>query len=158
MKFNPYLQFSSVQCLSPVQLFATPWTTAHLVSLSMANSPSLLKFMSIESVMPSNHLILYSPLLLLPSIFPSIRVFPMSRFFPSGVQTKYWIFSFSISPFNEYSGLISFKIDWFDPLAVQGTLKNLLQCHNLKASILWCSESGKVEVVIPMHYKVYVTN
>ena len=110
--------------------------------------------MSIESMMPSNHLILYSPRLLLPSIFPSIRVFPMSRFFPISCA-KYWIFSFSISPFNEYSGLIFFRIDWFDPLAVQGTLKSLLQCHNLKASILWCSESGKVEVVIPLHCKVY---
>ena len=97
------------------------------------------KFMSIESMMPSNHLILCRPLLLLPSVFPSIRVFPMSRFFPPGGQTKYWILSFSISPSNEYSGLISFRIDWFDLLAIQDTLKSLLQCHNLKASILLCS-------------------
>ena len=113
------LQFSSVQSLSCVQLFATPWTAAHQASLSITSSQSLLKFMSNESVMPSNHLILCCPLLLLPSIFPSIRVFIR--------WPKYWSFSFSISPSNKYSGLISFRMDWLDLLAVQGTLKNLLQ-------------------------------
>ena len=113
------LQFSSVQSLSCVQLFATPWTAADQASLSITSSQSLLKFMSNESVMPSNHLILCCPLLLLPSIFPSIRVFIR--------WPKYWSFSFSISPSNKYSGLISFRMDWLDLLAVQGTLKNLLQ-------------------------------
>ena len=121
---------SSVQLLSRVQLFAAPWTAALQASLSITNSRSLLKFMSIESVMPFNHLILCCPLLLLPSIFPSIRVF-----FNKSVLCirwpKYWSFSFSISPSNEYSGLISLKIDWFD-LAVQGTLKRLLQ-HQFKS-------------------------
>ena len=101
-------------------------------------SRSLLKFTSIESVMPSNHFILCLPLLLLPSIFPSIRVFPSESVLHIR-WPKYWSFSFSISPFNEYSGLISFRIDWFDILAVQGTLKSLLQYHSLKTSILWCS-------------------
>ena len=117
-----------------VQLFATPWTAARQASLSFTISQSLLKLMSIESVMPSNHLILCCPLFLLPSIFPSISVFSSE----STLQTrgpKYWSFSFSISPCNEYSGLISFRIDWFDLLAVQQTLKSLLQHHNLKASI-----------------------
>ena len=120
---------SSVQLLSHVQLFAMPWTVAHQASLSITNSWSLLKLMSIESVIPSNHLILCCPLLLLPSIFSSIRVF--SNVSSSHQVAKYW--SFSISPSNEYSGLISFRIDWFDLLAVQGTLKSLLQHH--KASI-----------------------
>ena len=120
---------SSVQSLSRVQLFAMPWTVAHQASLSITNSRSLLKLMSIESVIPSNHLILCCPLLLLPSIFSSIRVF--SNVSSSHQVAKYW--SFSISPSNEYSGLISFRIDWFDLLAVQGTLKSLLQHH--KASI-----------------------
>ena len=116
----------------------TPWTAVHHVSLSITNSQSLLKLMSIESMMPSNHLILCHPLLLLPSIFPRIRVF-------SNESTlhirwpKYWSFSFSISPSNEYSGLISFRIDWFDLLVLQGTLKSLLQQHNSKTLILWCS-------------------
>ena len=129
------VQFSSVQSLSPVQLFATPWTAAHQASLSIINSQSLLKLMSIELVMPSNRLILCHPLLLPPSIFASIRVF-------SNESTlcirwpKYWSFSFSISPSNEYSGLISFRMDWLDLLAVQGTLKSLLQHHSSKASIL----------------------
>ena len=122
-----------VQRLSRVQLFVTPWTAAHQASLSFTNSRSLLKLMSIESVMPSNHLILCRPLLLLPSIFPGIRVF--SNELALHIRwPKYW--SFSISPFNEYSGQISFRMDWFDLLAVQGTLKNLLQHHSSKASIL----------------------
>ena len=118
--------FSSVQSLSRVQLFVTPWTAAHQASLSITNSQSLLKFMSIKLVMPSNHLILCRPLLLLPSIFPSIRVFSNE----SALRIRwpqYWSFSFTISPSNEYSGLISFKIDWLDLLAVQGTLKNLFR-------------------------------
>ena len=127
-----------VQWLSRVRLFATPWAAARQASLSITNSWSLLKLMPIESVMPSNHLILCRPLLLLPSIFPSIRVFSNE----SVLQIrwpKYWSFSFSISPSNKYSGLISFRIDWLDLLAVQGTLKSLLQHHSSKASILPCS-------------------
>ena len=127
-----------VQALSHVRFFATPWTVACQASLSIANSQSLLKLMSIESVMPSNHLILYCPPLLLPSIFPSIRVFSNESVFCIR-WLKYWSFSFSISPSNEYSGLISFRIDWFDLLEVQRTLKSLLQHHSSKASILWCS-------------------
>ena len=129
------LQFSSVQSLSRVQLFATPWTTARQASLSITNSRSSLRFTSIESVMPSNHLFLCHPLLLLPSIFPSIRVFSNE----SALHIrwpKYWSFSFKISPTNEHPGLISFRIDWLDLLAVQGTLKSLLQHHSSKASIL----------------------
>ena len=121
--------------LSHVQLFATPWTAARQASLSITNSRNLLKLMSIELVMPSNHLILCCPLLLLPSIFPSIRVFS-NELILSIRWPKYWSFSFSISPSNDYSGLISFRIDWFDLLAVQGTLKSLLQHHSSKASIL----------------------
>ena len=113
------IHFSSVQMLSPVQLFVTPWTAACQASLSITNSRSLLKLMSIKSVMPSNHLILSHPLLLLPSIFPSIRVFSNESVLPIR-WPKYWSFSFSISPSNEYSGLISFRIDWLDLLAVQG--------------------------------------
>ena len=128
-------QFSSVQSLSRVQLFATPWTAACQASLSITNSRSLLKLMSIESVMPSNDFILCRPLLLLPSIFPSIRVFSNESALCIR-WPKYWSFSFSISPSNEYSGLISFRIDRFDLLAVQGTLKSLLQHHSSKASIL----------------------
>ena len=116
----PASMFSSVQSLSQIQLFVTPWTAAHQASLSITNSQSLLKLMSIESVMPSNHLILCHPLLLLPSIFPSIRVLSNESVFHIR-WPKYWSFSFSISPSNEYSGLISFMIDWFDLLAVQGT-------------------------------------
>ena len=119
-----FLIFSPVQLLSHVRLFTTPWTATHQASLSITNSWSLLKLMSIKLVMPSNHLILCRPLLLLPSIFPSIRVFSNE----STIQIrwpKYWSFSFSISPSNEYSGQISFRIDWFDLLAVQGTLKTL---------------------------------
>ena len=131
-------RFGSVQSLSRVRLFATAWTAACQASLSITNSQSLLKLMFIESVMPSNHLILCRPLLLLPSIFPSIRVFSNESALPIR-WPKYWSFSFSISPSNEYSGLNSFRMDWFYLLAVQGTLKSLLQHHSSKASILWCS-------------------
>ena len=127
--------FSLVQMLSRVQLFAIPWTEAHQASLSITNSQSVLKLMSIKSVMPSNHLILCCPFILLPSIFHSIRV--ISRESLILIRwTKYWSFSFSISPSNEYSGLISFRINWFHLLAVQGTLKSLFQHHRSKASIL----------------------
>ena len=129
------LWFSSVQSLSCVRLFATPWTAAHQASLSITSSLSLLKLMSIESAMLSNPLILCGPLLLPPSIFPSIRVFSESVLHIR--WPKYWSFSFSISPSNEYSGLISFRMDWLDLLAVQGTLKSSLQHHSSKASILW---------------------
>ena len=124
--------------LSCVQLFATPWTAAHQASLSITNSWSLLKLISIESVMPSNHLILCHPLLLLPSIFPSIRVFSKESVLHIR-WPKYWSFNVSICPSNEYSGLISFRIDWSDLLVVQGTLRSLLQHYNSKASILQSS-------------------
>ena len=129
---------SSVQSLSRIQLFATPWTAACQASLSIINSQSPPKAMSIESVMPSNHLILCHPLLLLPSIFPSISVFSNESFLHSR-WPKYWSFSFSISPSNEYSGLIFFRMGWFDLLAIQGALKSLLHHHNSKASIIWPS-------------------
>ena len=129
-------QFSSVELLSHVRLFATPWTAACQASLSITNSRNLLKLMSLELVMPSNHLILCHHLLLLPSIFPSIRVFSNKSVLHIR-WPKYWRFSFNISPSNEYSGLISFRMDWLDLLAVQGTLKSLLQCHSSKASILY---------------------
>ena len=128
-------QFSSVQSLSHLWLFATPWTTAHQASLSITNSRSPPKPMSIELVMPSNHLILCCPLLLLPSIFPSIRVFSNESALCIR-WPKYWSFSFNISPSNEHPGLTSFRMDWLDLLAVQGTLKSLLQHHSSKASIL----------------------
>ena len=128
----PTTQFSSVQSLSRVQLFVTPWTAACQASLSITNSQSLLKLMSIELVMPSNDLILCHPLLLLPSIFPSIRVFSKESVLHIK-WPKYWSFSFSISPSNEYSGLISFRMDWLDLLAVQETLERLLQHHSSKA-------------------------
>ena len=131
-----FFLISSVQLLSRVWLFATPWIAACQASLSITNSRSLLKFMSIESVMPSNHLILCHPLILPPSIFPSIGVFSNESVLRIR-WPKYWSFSFSISPSNEYSGLISFRIDLLDLLAVQGTLKSLLQHHSSKASILW---------------------
>ena len=127
-------------------LFATPWTAAHQASLSITNSWSLLKLMSIESVMPSNHLILFRPLLLLPSIFPSIGGF-FNESALCSKWPKYW--SFSISPSNEYSGLISFRIDWFDLLEVQGTLKSLIQHHSSKASILRCSAFFMVQLSYP---------
>ena len=126
---------SSVQSLSRIWLFATPWTAARQASLSITSSRSLPKLMSIESVMPSNHLILCRPLLLLPSIFPSIRVFSNESALPIRWQ-KYKSFSFNISPSSEYPGLISFRMDWLDLLPVQGTLKSLLQHHSSKASIL----------------------
>ena len=125
----------SVQSLSHVRLFATPWTAACQASLSITNSQSLPKLMSIELAMPSNHLILCRPLLLLPSIFPSIRAFSSESVLRIR-WPKYWSFSFSISASNEYSRLISFRMDWLDFLAVQGTLKSLLQHHSSKASIL----------------------
>ena len=136
--FLPF-NLSSVQySRSVVSNFVTAWTAARQASLSITNSQSLLKLMSIASVMPSNHLILCHPLLLLPSIFPSIRVFSNEPILPIR-WPKYWSFSFSISHSNEYSGLISFRMDWFDLLGVQGTVKSLLQHHSSKASILWCS-------------------
>ena len=127
--------FSSLQSLSCVWLFVTPWTAACQASLCITNSRSLLKLMSIELIMPSNHLILCCPLLLLPSIFPSTRVFSKESVLHIK-WPKYWGFSFSISPPNVYSGLISFRMDWLDLLVVQGTLKSLLQHHSSKASIL----------------------
>ena len=130
----PSVQFSSVQSLSCVQLFVTPWTAAGQASLSITNSQSLPKLMFIESVMPSNHLILFCSLVLPPSIFPSIRVFSNESVLPIR-WPKYWSFSFSISLSNEYPGLISFRMDWFDHLAIQGTLKSLSQHHSSRASI-----------------------
>ena len=130
-----HLYTHSVQSLSRVQLFATPWTAARQASLSITNSWSLPKPMSIELVMPSNHLILCHPLLLLPSIFPSIRVFSNESALCIR-WPKYWSSSFNISPSKEHPGLISFRMDWLDVLAVQGTLKSLLQHHSSKASIL----------------------
>ena len=139
------VQFSSVQSLSRVRFFATPWTAACQASLSITNS---LKLMSIESVMASSHLILCRPLLLLPPIPPSIRVF--SNESTIGIRwPKYWSFSFSISPSKEHPGLIAFRMDWLDLLAVQGTLKSLLQHHSLKASILWCSAFITVQLSHP---------
>ena len=135
---NSFLFFSSVQLLSSVQLFVTSWTSTHQASLSITSSQSLLKLMSIESVMPSNHLILCHPLLLLPSIFPSIRVFSSESALCIR-WPKYWSFSFSINPSNEQSWLISFRMDWFDLCSVQGSLKSLLQHHSSKVSILWPS-------------------
>ena len=128
---------SFVQPLNCIWLFATPWTAARQASLYITISPSLLKLMSIESVMPFNHFILCDPLLLLPSIFPSIRVF--SNELALWIRWPgFWSFNFSTSPSNEYSGLISFIIDWLDLLAVQGTLKSLLKHHSSKASVLQC--------------------
>ena len=130
--------FCSVQLLSHVRLFATPWNAACHASLSITSSWSLLKIMSIELVMPSNHLILCRPLLFLPSILPTIRSFPVSQFFTSGGQ-KYWSFSLSISPSNEHPGLVSFRMNGFDLLTVRGTLKSLLRYHSSKTSILQLS-------------------
>ena len=137
----------SVQLLSHIRLFVTPWAAACQASLSISNSQSLLKLMSIESVMPSNHLILCRPLFLLPSIFPSIRVFSDQ----SALRIrwpKYWSFSFSISPSNEYLEWISFRMNWLNLLAVQGTLKSLLQHHSSKASVLLCSTFFIVQLSI----------
>jgi len=144
-------EFSSVQLLSRVRLFVTPWTAARQASLSITNTWSLFKLLSIELVMPSNHFILCHPLLP-PSVFASIRVF-------SNESTlcmrwpKYWSFSFNISPSNEHPGLISFRMDWLDLLAAQGTLKSLLQHHSSKPSILWCSAFLIVQLSHP-----YMTN
>ena len=137
---NAILFIISVQLLNCVRLFAAPWTAAHQASLSITNSWSLLKHMSIKSVMLSNYFILFCPLLLLSSIFPSIRVFSNESVLHIR-RPKYWNFSFGISPLNDYSGLISFRIDWLNLLAVQGTLRSLLQHHSSKASILQCSAS-----------------
>ena len=144
-----YLSFVFVvQSLSCVQLFATPWTAACQASLCFTISQSLLKLLSIESVMPSNHHIFCRPLLLFPSIFPSIRVFSnVSSLNITGL--KYWSSSFSISPSSEYSGLISFRMNWLDLLAVQRTVKSLLQHHSSKASILWCSAFFMVQLSRP---------
>ena len=141
-------QVSSVQSLSCVWLFSTPWTAACQASLSIFNSCSLLKLMSIESVMPFNHLILCHLLLLLPSIFLSIRLFSNESVLRIR-RPKYWSFSFNISPFSEYSGLISFRMDWLDLLAIQGNLKSLLQYHSSKAAILWHSAFFVVQLSHP---------
>ena len=141
--------FSSVQSLSHVQFFATPWTAAHQASLSITNSQSLLKLMSTESVMSSNHLILCRPLLL-PSIFPTIRVFSSESVLHIR-WPKYWSFSFSISPSSEYSGLICFRMDWLDLLAVQRALRSLLQHHSSKASILQHSAFFIVPTLTSIH-------
>ena len=142
------VQFSSVQSLCHVRLFATPWIAERQASLSITNSQSSPKLMSIESVMPSSHLILCHPLLLLPPIPPSIRVFSSESTLRMR-WPKYWSFSFSISPSNEHPGLISFRMDWLDLLAVQGTLRSLLQQHSSKASILRCSASFTVQLLHP---------
>ena len=139
---------SSVQSLSRVQLFEIQWTAGHHTSMSITTSQNLHKLMSIEPMMPSNYLILCCPLLLLHSIFPSIRVFSNESVLHIR-WPKYWSFSLSLSPFNEYSGLISFRIDWLELLAVQGTLKSLLQNHSLKASILQCSACFIVKLSHP---------
>ena len=145
-------EFSSVQSLSHVRLFVTSWTAACQASLSITNSRSLFKLISIKSVMPSNHLVLCCPLLFLSSIFPSVRVFSSESVLHIR-WPKYWSFSLGISPSNEYSGLISFRIDWLDLLAVQGTLKSLLQHHSSKASILQHSAFFIVQLSHP-----YMTN
>ena len=142
------LWFSSVQSLSHVQLFATPWITARQASLSITNSQSSTKLVCIESVMPSSHLILCRPLLLLPPIPPRIRVFSNESTLHMR-WPKYWSFSLSISPSSEHPGLISFRMDWLDLLVVQGTLKSLLQHHSSKASILWRSAFSTVQLSHP---------
>ena len=136
------------QSLSYVLIFAVPWTAAHQTSLSITISQNWLKLMSMKSVMPSNHLILCHPCLLPPSIFPSIRVFSNESVLHIR-WPKYWSFIFSISPSNEYSGLFSFRMDWLDLLAVQGTLKSILQHHSSKASILRCSAFFMVQLSHP---------
>ena len=148
MPSHGFSRFSSVQSLSHVRLFVTPWIAAHQTSLSITNSRSSPKPMSIESMMPSNHFIFCCPILLLPSVFPSIRVFSNE----SALHIrwpKYWSFSFNISPSNEHPGLISLRMDWLDLLAVQGTLKSLLQHHSSKASMLQCSASFTVQLLQP---------
>ena len=141
-------QFRSDQLLSHIRFFVTPWNAACQSSLSTTNSGSLLKVMSIESMRPSNYVILCSPLLLLPSIFPSIRVFSSESVLHIR-WPKYWNFTFSMSPSNEYSGVISFRMDWLDLLAVQGTPKSLLQHHSSKASILQHSAFFRVQLSHP---------
>ena len=141
-------QFSSVQLLSPVRLFAIPWMAAHQASLSITISKSSLRLTSIESMMPSSHLILCRPLLLLPPISPSIRVFSNESTLHMR-WPKYWSFSLSIGPSNEHPGLVSFRMDWLDLLAVQGTPNSLLQHHSSKASILWCSAFFAVQLSHP---------
>ena len=158
--FFKVLFFSSLKLLNHIQLLATPWTAAHQASLSITNSRSLLKLKPIESVMPSNHLILYRPLLLLPSIFPSIWVFSNESVLRIR-WPKYWSFSFSISPSNEHSGLISSGMNWLDLLAVQGTRKSLLQHHSSKASILQRSAFFIVQLSHPymtgtMYFCMYI--
>ena len=137
-----------MQSLSCVQLFVSPWFTTHQASLSITNSQSLLTLISIKLMMPSNHLILCHTLLLLPSVFPSIRVFSNESVLPIR-WPKYWSFSFNFSPSRKYSGLISFRTDWLDLLAVQGTLKSLLQHHSSKASSLQCSNFFIVQLSHP---------
>ena len=146
--FSFYVEFSSVQSLSRIRLFAIPWIAARQASLSITNSQSSPKLMCIKSVMPSSHLILCHPLLLLPSVPPSIRVFSNESALHMR-WPKYWSFSFSISPCNEHPGLISFRMDWLGLLAVQGTLKSLLQHHSSKASILWRSAIFTVQLSHP---------
>ena len=146
MGSNKVFHIGVFQLLRHVRILVTPWTTVHQASLSYIISQSLLQLRSFELVMPSNHLTLCCPLLLLPSVFPSIRVFS-SKLAVHIMWPKYW--SFSISPSNEYSGLISFRIDWFDFLAVQGTLKSLLQQRNSKALILWCLAFFMVQLTHP---------
>ena len=161
-----YIYIYTVQSLSHIWLFATPWTAAHQASLSITNSCSLLKLMSMELVMPSNHLTLCRPLLLLPSIFPDIRIFPNESVLCIR-WPKYWTFRFSITPSNEYSGQISFRMDWLDLLAVQGTLKSLLQHHSSKAPILQSSDFLIVQYIyaytyilciydIPLYIYIYI--
>ena len=147
-RMESWRKVSSVQLLSCVWLFVTPWTAARQASLSITNSRNLLKLMSIKLVMPSNHLIFCHPLLLPSSIFPSIRVFSKESALRIR-RPKYWRFSFSISPSSEYSGLISFRIHWFDLLAVQGTLKSLFQHHSSKTSVLQCSAFFIVQLSHP---------
>ena len=137
--------FSSVQSLSHVRLFESPWTTARQASLSITNSQSSLKLMSVELVMPFNHLIFCHPLFLLPPLPPSIRVFSNESTLCMRLP-KYWSFSLSISPSKKHPGLVSFRMDWLDLLAVQGTRKSLLQHHSSKASILWCSAFFTVQL------------
>ena len=147
MEINTQEYFSSVQSLSHVWLFAIPWNAARQASLFITNCQSPPKPMFIESVMPSNHLILCHPLSSCPQSFPASGSFQMSQLFASGGQ--YWSFSFNISPSNEYSGLISFRMDWFDLFAVQRTLKSLVQHHSSKASVLWCSAFFMVQLSHP---------
>ena len=149
-----YETFSSVQSFSHVRLFATPWIAARQASLSITDYQSFLKLMSIESVMPSNHLILCCPLLLLLSILPRIRVFSNESALCIR-WPKYWSFSFSISPSNEHPGLISFRMDWLDLLAVQGILNSLLQHHSSKASILWRSAFFKKQISLWNWFSFY---